>query len=371
MCATGRRLLGVVLQRARALLPQPQGLARRPGDGRRRPADGRRRQGRRAVHGRPGTAPPRPDDRRGGSRASASRSSPARSRPTTTSSTGPAPCKRSNDSPNGGVLVAEELREPGRARRARSRSTSAAPQDVEWAIAGGQRLPAAVATRDDAVSRSLDQRRASGSSPYWNAQHLERTRDWLLVLEPKRSRGARDRRAHARHGAPLSRRAVDGSRHDGARRRRPTAAPIPSDLRGSSATGSLARAPPRPLVAEVERLILAHEIGGIAGRGRAPGGRLALVSRGQRRARRRAGSRDGRCSRERSKEQLAYMFDRIRVVRATELALPLYEQALGPLMRPERPAGGSLRSWTRRSRSRPSAATRRRWSPAGRSSASS
>ena len=36
-----RRLLGVVLQRARALLPRAQGLARRPADGGRGPADGR------------------------------------------------------------------------------------------------------------------------------------------------------------------------------------------------------------------------------------------------------------------------------------------------------------------------------------------
>ena len=37
---------------------------------------------------------------------------------------------------------------------------------------------------------------------------------------------------------------------------------------------------------------------------------------------------DGRCSRERAKEQLAVMFDRISVERAAELARPLYEQAL-------------------------------------------
>ena len=60
-----RRLLGVVLQRARALLPLAQGLARRPAHGGRDPADGGRGRLRRALHDRPGRAPPRPDGRGG------------------------------------------------------------------------------------------------------------------------------------------------------------------------------------------------------------------------------------------------------------------------------------------------------------------
>ena len=38
--------------------------------------------------------------------------------------------------------------------------------------------------------------------------------------------------------------------------------------------------------------------------------------------------REGRCSRERAKEQLTYMFERIRVDRGRELARPLYTEGL-------------------------------------------
>ncbi len=104
-----RRLLGVVLQRAGALLPGAQGLARGSRDGRGRPEDGRRRQGRRSVHRRPGTAPARPDADRGCPRARRAggvgrgHARPLRHRPSREG-------KRSN-LPNGGVLDEAELRD--------------------------------------------------------------------------------------------------------------------------------------------------------------------------------------------------------------------------------------------------------------------
>ena len=64
------RLLGLVLHRARAVLPRAEGLARRPRHGRRRPADGRSPTSPGVhVHDRPDQGPARPHGRRGGLRA--------------------------------------------------------------------------------------------------------------------------------------------------------------------------------------------------------------------------------------------------------------------------------------------------------------
>ena len=59
------RLLVLVLHRARAVLPQQEGLAGRPRDGGRRPADGPARRRRRHVHDRPDQGPQGPHGRRG------------------------------------------------------------------------------------------------------------------------------------------------------------------------------------------------------------------------------------------------------------------------------------------------------------------
>ena len=206
VCAQRRRVLGVVLQRAGALLPQPQGLARRPRHGRRRAADGRGREGGRAVHRRPGAAPPRPDDRRGGLRprragrvgrgdARPLRRRPRRARSSASTSRAAAcsPTTSSRGSPSSAGS---------------SRSTSARPQDIEWAIAGGRGLPAAVAAGDHAVSE-LDLRAPRpGSSPYWNAEHLG-ARATGCSCSTRTRRGGSPRRAHPRHGAPLPGRAVE------------------------------------------------------------------------------------------------------------------------------------------------------------------
>ena len=152
-----RRLLGVVLQRARALLPRAQGLARRPAHGRRRAAHGRAGRRRHPLHGRPGRAPPRPDGGRGGlrpRRAGGVRG--AHARQLHDGARRPGQARRIVTQPcalvarrGGGALLGRGRRARRRSRsdelRARWRSSAAlleehngAPQDIEWAIAGGE-----------------------------------------------------------------------------------------------------------------------------------------------------------------------------------------------------------------------------------------
>ena len=187
-------------------------------------------------------------------------------------------------------------------------------------------LPPSVAARDDAVS-ALTTCAEEWIRPYWNARHLERTRDWLLVLEPN----AGDALVIAALTHDMERHFPGGPSMD------PATMP-PDDQayqrahseRSARIVGEwlLAQGAAEPLVADVERLVLSHEVGGSPDEDvlQAADSLSFLEVNGELVA---GWFTSGRCSRERAKEQLAYMLDRIRVVRATELALPLYEQALG------------------------------------------
>jgi hypothetical protein len=163
--------------------------------------------------------------------------------------------------------------------------------------------------------------------PYWNAEHLRRTLAWLLVLDPEASEGARiaalthDMERHFPGGPMMepATQAPDDVAYRCAHSER--SARIVGDwLRGEGAFETL--------VAEVQRLILAHEIGGETDEDVLQAADSLsflevnpdLVVRW---------FREGRCTRDRSKEQLEYMFDRIRIARARELAGPLRTEALG------------------------------------------
>ncbi len=180
-----RGVLGLLLHRARALLPGAQGIARRPRHGGGRPAHGRAGEVGRPLHRRPRPTATRPDGRRGRSSGSASRSSPAPSRPTTTSSTGQGAVKR-EQLQDGGVLTAAELaRLAALGARARGALRRAAGHRV-----GDRRrrdLPAPVEAGDDPVNEELERRILAWIEPYWNAGHLVRTRDWVLELDPDAS----------------------------------------------------------------------------------------------------------------------------------------------------------------------------------------
>lgn len=187
------------------------------------------------------------------------------------------------------------------------------------------RPSASVPTRDDAVTSLLD-RAGEWIEPYWNAKHLRRTLDWILVLDPEVSDAARiaalthDMERHF-PGGPVMDPATtppDDAEYRTVHSER--SARIVGDwLRGEDASAGL--------VAEVERLILAHEVGG------APDENVLQAADSLSFLEVNAGLvarwfTEGRCSRDRAKEQLEYMYDRIRIDRARELARPLREEAL-------------------------------------------
>lgn len=162
--------------------------------------------------------------------------------------------------------------------------------------------------------------------PYWNARHLERTRDWLLVLDADGGEClilaalTHDMERHFPGGPSMDPATMpaDDPTYSQAHSER-SASIVGEWLRDQEAS--------RALVAEVERLIRAHEVGGAADENllQASDSLSFLEVNDQLVAR---WYIDGRCSRQRARAQLTYMFDRIQVGRATELARPLYERAL-------------------------------------------
>ncbi len=254
-----RRLLGVVLQRAGALLPRSDGVARRPRDGGRRAADGRgaqvagvlftvdpvsRRRDRMLIEA---VARPRRAGRLGRGDARPLRRRPRRRR------------RRRERLPNGGVLTGDEL--AGLAALG-ARLERALRRPAGHRVGDRRRgdLAAAVAPGDDAVTAStasLEHRARGWIEPYWNAEHLRRTLDWLLELEPDAGEALRlaalthDMERHF-PGGPVP----DLGRRPGRRHDVPRGA-LRALGRDRRATGSGRTAPSEELVAEAERLIVA------------------------------------------------------------------------------------------------------------------
>lgn len=161
--------------------------------------------------------------------------------------------------------------------------------------------------------------------PYWNSRHLERTRDWLLVLDPEAGEAlvlaalTHDMERHFPGGPSMDPAtmppddAVYGKAHS-----ERSAQIVSGWLRDLGAESDL--------VAEVDRLVLAHEIGGLLDENVLQAADSlsflevndALVA---------GWYAEGRCSRERARDQLTYMFERMQVERAVELARPLYARA--------------------------------------------
>jgi hypothetical protein len=163
-------------------------------------------------------------------------------------------------------------------------------------------------------------------APYWNAEHLRRTLDWLLVLDPDAGEAARlaalthDMERHFPGGLQMDPGTM--APHDDAYREAHSArsARIVGEwLREQGAEEQLAR--------DVERLVLAHEIGG--------GPEEDLVQAADSLSFLEVNAdlcagwfTEGRCSRERAKAQLTHMHDRIRVEAARAHVRPLLEEAL-------------------------------------------
>jgi HD domain len=180
---------------------------------------------------------------------------------------------------------------------------------------------------------ALEERAQAWIEPYWNAEHLRRTRDWLLELDPAAAEASRlaalvhDIERHFPGGPVQDLVAWPEDEQDAEYQRLHSerSARIVADwLRGQGAD--------EPLVEEVERLVAAHETGGGADEDLIqaadslsflevnPSVLVGWYAK-------------GRCSRERAKAQARWMFERIRLPRARELAEPLYEEAIATVDR--------------------------------------
>lgn len=166
-------------------------------------------------------------------------------------------------------------------------------------------------------------------APYWNGEHLVRTRDWLLVLEP--GAGEALRLAALTHdierhfpGGPVQDLSVSPGDDDEYRRLHAE--------RSAEIVGEWLRAQgaAEGLVTDVKRLVCAHETGG------APDEDLVQAADSlsflEVNAPVLAGWVErGRCGADRAKAQARWMLDRIRIGRARPLARPLYERTVAAI----------------------------------------
>jgi hypothetical protein len=172
----------------------------------------------------------------------------------------------------------------------------------------------------------LEEHALAWIEPYWNAKHLVRTRDWLLELDP--SAGEALRLAALTHdierhfpGGPVSdlsrppEEEVDYRRAHSER----SAVFVAEWMREQGAAPEL--------VAEVVELIRLHEFGGDPDADLLQAAdslsflevNIFLPEKW---------AAEGRCSLERGLDQHRWMYERIRVPRARELAEPLLEKVM-------------------------------------------
>ena len=163
--------------------------------------------------------------------------------------------------------------------------------------------------------------------PYWNAEHLRRTRDWLLELDSGASEAlllaalTHDMERHFPEGSPVQNLAVppEGDLEYRRLHSERSAAIVGDWLRGEGADAGL--------VTEVERLIRAHETGGAPDEDLVQAAdSISFIETNVDLPARWAA--EGKSSFERGVEQHRWMYERIRVPRARELARPLYERVL-------------------------------------------
>ncbi len=174
---------------------------------------------------------------------------------------------------------------------------------------------------------SLEQKALEWIEPYWNAEHLVRTRDWARELEP----GAGEALVLAALTHDMERHFPGGPHLD-------VATQPPDDRayreahsqRSARIVGDWLRAQEEAdaeLVEAVEELILLHEWGGYhAADVLQAADSISFLEVNDKVV---AGwVREGRCSAERGIDQLRWMDERIRLPGAQELARPFYERAV-------------------------------------------
>ncbi len=171
---------------------------------------------------------------------------------------------------------------------------------------------------------TLEERALAWIEPYWNAEHLRRTRDWLLELDPAASEALRlaalthDIERHFPGGpsADLSKAPEEDFEYRRVHSER-SAGFVADRLRAEGAAEGL--------VDEVVRLIHLHEFGGDreADLLQAADSLSFLEVNIDLPAKWAA---EGLCSFERGLDQHRWMYERIRVPQARELAKPLYDR---------------------------------------------
>jgi hypothetical protein len=178
---------------------------------------------------------------------------------------------------------------------------------------------------------TLEERALAWIEPYWNVQHLVRTRDWLLELDPAADEAARlaalthDMERHFPGGPVQDLKVWPEDEGEYRRLHSERSAQIVGDwLREQEAD--------ERLVAEVRRLIVAHETGGAPDEDlvQAADSLSFLETNGEVIAH---WYTSGRCSRERAQAQARWMSERIEVERARELAQSLYKEAIAAVER--------------------------------------
>jgi hypothetical protein len=173
---------------------------------------------------------------------------------------------------------------------------------------------------------TLEERALDWIAPYWNAEHLVRTRDWLLELDPDAGEALRlaalthDIERHFPGGPVASLSQAPEEEVEYRREHSERSAHLVRDwLRAEGAEAAL--------VDEVVRLIRLHEFGGDADADLLQAAdslsflevNIGLPAKW---------AAEGRCSLARGLDQHRWMYERIGVPRAQELAAPLYEKVL-------------------------------------------
>ncbi|HYY03603.1 MAG TPA: hypothetical protein VE736_06935 [Gaiellaceae bacterium] len=174
----------------------------------------------------------------------------------------------------------------------------------------------------------LERRAEEFVAPYWNAGHLLNTRDWLVRLEPNAPEALRV--AAVVHDCermfPGGPQADPNAPHDDEAYLR-----AHSERSARFAGNWLRRTGADPaLVDEVERLVRLHETGGTpAADVLQAADSISFLDVNDGVVLRWLA--DGRATREQARGKLDYMLERIRIERARELALPLYERSVARL----------------------------------------
>ncbi|MGH2995526.1 MAG: DUF4202 domain-containing protein [Gaiellaceae bacterium] len=173
---------------------------------------------------------------------------------------------------------------------------------------------------------ALEQRALEWIAPYWNADHLVNTRDWVLELEPRAGEALRlaalthDMERHFPGGPELdmSRQRPDDEEYN--RLHADRSAEIVGDF--------LRRVGADPvLVDDVELLVRAHEVGGwYEADVLQAADSISWLEVNQDVAQRWV--EDGRCDPDWAREKHRWSFERIKLEEARELARPYYEEAL-------------------------------------------